>query len=391
MHSYYPIFMGGKYEVKPEIEAYFPRICHKYKERNNTGFVEKFVRRFIKNRSQNLICEGLENLKELRQEIPDRKKPVYIHVGRHLSEMDWVEAQYILSANEMPAMISMGDNLCVWPVGGFLRRRGGFLAIRNPERFEKGMPKSTAFRIYREYIHHLVLNEEKDLLIYPEFAKVEVNGNEETKYGRSYSGKLLEFSPLIFSILNSIQKKSERPLMIVPHNASRERVLEDEMFGKLSDMKKKNVPSWKIYLRDFGFLLNPLNHRINGLVEFNFGEPIPVADYKRRDLPELARKNVAKLQTIFPTHLFAYAVQEKKVIVKDEIEESIDKKISFLDDLGVRVNNRDITDIMISVYNHFVMRGIVESKENNVFGIKKPEILNQYSNTLSSIENILAE
>ncbi len=386
--------MGERYKVDADIEQYFELVGHNYKLKNHRR-AEPFFRWLLDRISSRRECHGLQELYDARKGLPDDKKPVYIHVGRHLSELDWAEAQLLLYQHGMSSLVSMGDNLTMWPFGDFLKAMGGFVAIREETTIKgKRIDKKLAARIYSEYFHHVVINEGHDILVYPEWTHINSSEGRKRKYGRSYTGELLEFSPFVFRLLQNVQGKCPRPVMVVPHNASRERVVEDQIFRKLASMKERGCNNRAVYLHDLGFILSHWLYQGKGDVVFNFGEPIPVNGQHPRGLARRARKEVAKLQTLFPTHIVAYSIGDKEEMEVNELEHRVTSTLYSMLEQGFKVDCLSVDGTMDRAhkqFHQFLRRRKIITVRKGVVRVHRPDVLAQYRNNVVSLEQAIAE
>lgn len=381
--------MSEAYKADPQIKRYFKHVKHNFKKANHAR-VAPFFRWFHSTVSLT-ECSGLDRLKEERDSLPDDDKPIYIHLGRHLSELDWSETQYLFHTHGMEAMISMGHNLDVWPIGNLLKALGGFVAIREPCKLgDDEIDKSTANLIYNQYFHHVVLNEGHDILLYPEFTKMDIGGKMKRKYGRSYSGELLEFASHLFRLFQGIQRKTDKPIMVVPHAISRERVVEDQIFSNLKEMKKKGYGNESIFFYDMGFVYTHWLYQKKGKVALRFGEPIHVEGMPTKKLAEKAREEVARLSVLFPTHIFAYALDRRDEMSCLELERRVASAIKKADDAGLDVDSRNIDSTIDRAYSQFDQRTrrIVDFS-NGLFRVKRQDVVQQYRNNFVSLERIL--
>ncbi|MEI6128356.1 MAG: hypothetical protein WCQ99_17570, partial [Pseudomonadota bacterium] len=249
------------------MEKYFKYVDHRLKNRDYR--LEYRIFTFISKRLfAGTEVVGLAPLVEQRKEEKRQgNTTINIYVSRHLSEFDWQEVQRVLCGVNMMAAVQAGDNLFIGPMGPLLRHLGGFKVFREEARlfsenwlaqiayaFVDRLWEQKAFHalfstvrltrrkpvvidqmltrdIYVAYLNHLIGNGDRDILMFPEYSK---SADNKTKYGRSYSGKFLDFTPLIFKLLRDINKKTERKLQIVPVNISYERVVEDQAFRTLA-------------------------------------------------------------------------------------------------------------------------------------------------------------
>ncbi len=378
--------MSGAYKISDEVKPLIKYVKHNLKI-GNLARVEPFFKWF-QSKVSSIECNGLQELCEQRDRLPESERPIHIHIGRHLSELDWSETQYQLHVHDNPVVTSMGHNLDVWPVGKFLKLWGGFVALREACTLgDKEVSKTLGNNIYNQYFHHVVLNEGRDVLVYPEQTKTRVAGKMVRKYGRSYSGELLEFAAHLFRLFQGIQKKTERPIMVVPHSISRERVVEDQIFQKLIEMKEEGYGKGAVFAMDMGFVYTHWLYQNKGKVTINFGEPVHVNDFDTKKLAEHMRAEVARMSVLFPTHIFAYAIGENETMLADELERRIESTISSMDEIGLKVDCRNPSRTVKRAVAQFNQprRRIVKST-NGYLIVQRPEVVAHYKNNVASLE-----
>ncbi len=379
--------MGEGYRVSDEVKPLMKYVEHHLKKGNLTRIKPFF--KWFQSKVSSIECNGLQELCEERNRLPENKRPVYIHVGRHLSELDWSETQYQFHAHNNPIVVSMGHNLDVWPVGNLLKSWGGFVALREACTLgEKEVSKKLANTIYNQYFHHVVINEGMDVLVYPEQTKTRVAGKMTRKYGRSYSGELLEFASHLFRLFQGIQRKTERPIMVVPHSISRERVAEDQIFKTLTEMKENGWGKSAVFAMDMGFVYTHWLYQRKGKVAINFGEPVHVNDFETKKLAQHMRAEVAGMSVLFPTHIFAYAIGENETMLAEELERRVASTISSMDEIGLEVDCRSPSRTVKRAVAQFNQprRRIVKST-NGYLIVQRPEVVAQYRNNVVSLED----
>ncbi|MFH1332121.1 MAG: hypothetical protein ABIH63_02440 [archaeon] len=306
------------------------------------------------------VVDGLEELKELKRDKPDSH---FIYISRHLSHMDYIETQLNLGYARIPARIQAGDNLFIGPFDPFWRKLGAFMAIREgrgfysknwmkdmaysmmpkkvgpyKKEYELYVDKKVAKLLYESYLEHILSAEEyvKDLLVYPEYKK---QPDGSTKYGRSYSGGILDFSSYLFLNFRRIISKTDKEFFFVAVNPSYERVVEDSFMIKVPDLKKKFSRDL-VYLQEYAYMISrplfPLYRP--GAFVLKFGKPYPTdvsSKVKADVVAERLKKEVGLLQTPFsPQVLFHSMRGEKKVELKnleDRVFSDLEKLDSVVD------------------------------------------------------------
>ena len=404
-------------------EKYFKYVCHHLK--NKSYRLEYKITTFISRRLfAGVEVIGLDELvKQRRTEQAQGSSTINIYIARHLSEFDWQEILRVLVGVDMMASVQAGDNLFIGPLDPLLRHHGAFKVFRDQARifsdhwltnsmykfiepfwkapFLKRVLPLLGFKhceplvidanlakvIYIAYMKHLIEVEGRDILIFPEYLKT---SDKNVKYGRSYSGKLLEFTPLIFKLLRDINKKTQRRLQIVPVNVSYERVVEDQSFKTLEKMKSNKITKRFVYLADYFFnYTHWLYQPVKGRVVLKFGEPVPMKktmDFKLR-LHDDIRKKVGQLQTIFPTQVVCYAIADNKELRHSELIRRVLKTVHELKktDADMRyVENLSAEEIIKSAYDQFNLhpkrRFLVKNEAGRTHVVQRPDVLSQYRN-----------
>ncbi len=241
--------------------------------------------------------EGLDKIKDFKTQYPDSN---FIYVSRHRSHLDYFETQLALGKAHMPTRIQAGDNLFIGPFDPILRETGAFMVVRGErgfysknwlldmmysalpssigpynKQYEVYIGKKLSKLLYESYLEHILREREhsNDLLVYPEY----IREGGKLKYGRSYSGKLLDFSPYIFILLRRITSKLDKRFFFVPVNPSYERIIEDSFITKIPDLKERFSRDF-VYLKEFAYIATrgffPFFRR--GKFVLKFGEPSEV-------------------------------------------------------------------------------------------------------------------
>jgi len=405
------------------IEAYFPYVAHRLK--NKSYRREAQICGIL---SRRLFAEieviGFEPLVQQRRAERERgEHTVNIYIARHLSEFDWQELQRVFGGADMMTTIQAGDNLFIGPLDPVLRHFGGFKVFREEVRLFSpdwrlqlwyrlldhlwrrrpvrrlfsalGMKRrepliidqTLARDIYVAYLHHLIHIEGRDVLIFPEYSK---NENKKVKYGRSYSGRLLEFTPLIFKLLRDINKKTPRKIQIVPVHISYERVVEDQTFRTLEQLKSNRVTKPFTYLVDYFFnYTHWLYQKQRGRVVIRFGEPLVLRkrmDFRVR-LHEEVRKRVGMLQTVFPTQVVGYAFGDARQLSEADLVQRVKKTVEELRKTGADlryVENLTAPEIIKSAYGFFHMHrkrcALLYDPLTATYRVLRPDVVTQYRN-----------
>ena len=410
------------------MEKYFKYIEHHLK--NRPYRLSYAITSFISRRLFSSVeVIGLKELARQRQnETAQGTKTLNLYMARHLSEFDWQEIQRVLAGENLMAAIQAGDNLFMGPLDPLLRHHGAFKVFRSQARIYSDhwllnivygtiealwndpllkkllsgigikqrqpviIDPLLAKDIYVAYMKHLIDVEARDILIFPEYLKL---SDKKIKYGRSYSGKLLEFTPLIFKLLRDINKKTERMLQIVPVNVSYERVIEDQSFKTLEKMQSNKITKRFVYLVDYFFnYTHWIYQRQKGRVVIKFGQPVllrKAMDFKIR-LHDDIRNKVGLLQTIFPTQIIAYAFHDKAVLTDAELIKRVEKTLSELKKIGADVRfveKLSTLQIIESAYNHFDLhqkrRLLIYDESNKKHRVIRHDVLSQYRNHIDHL------
>ncbi len=409
--------------AEKNIQEYFKYVTHRMKD--NDYRLEKKVCNFVSKRLfAGIDTYGLDKIaSQRRQEERAGKKTINIYVGRHLSEFDWQEIQRVLAHQNMMTSVQAGDNLFIGPLDPLLRHLGGFKVFREeatifsenwiadtiyrwidrlwkskacgkalsalhfPRRKPVKIDKTLAKDIYLAYMNQLINVEGRDILVFPEYIK---NSDKKVKYGRSYSGELLEFTPLLFKLLRDINKNSERQIQLVPVNVSYERVVEDQSFRTLEKMKTKRFRKNLTYVWDYFFnYTHWLVQKKKGRAVIKFGEPVQLRkkfDFKIR-LHDDLRKRVGVLQTIFPSQILAYSFHNDTEVAESDLIERVAKTLHELQEANADlryVEGLPVIEIITTAYEQFnqnrTRRILVKDAKEKVYIIKNQAVLSQYKN-----------
>lgn len=414
--------------MEDTIKNYFTYIEHHL--RNRPYRLAYAIANFISRRVFSSVeVIGLDALiQQRRTEAAQGTKTLNIYIARHLSEFDWQEIQRLLAGANMMSAIQAGDNLFIGPLDPLLRHLGAFKVFRDDARifsahwlansiyktldvfwhdplFKKLFPAiglkqrqpvtidaTLAKDIYVAYMKQLIDVEARDILLFPEYLKI---ADKKIKYGRSYSGKLLDFTPLIFKLLRDINKKTARMLQIVPVNVSYERVVEDQSFKTLEKMKTNKITKRFVYLADYFFNYTHwlYQHQKNRVV-IKFGEPEPLRksiDFKIR-LHDDLRKKVGQLQTVFPTQIVGYAFHEKKALTEAELVKRVEKTVSELKKIDAdlrHVEKLSTQQIIQYAYDHFDLhqkrRLLIYDEGKKTHRVMRQDVLSQYRNHIAHL------
>lgn len=411
-----------------KIEEYFKYVAHHLKPRDYQREYRLFS--FISRRLfAGTEVIGLEPVvRERREEERQGNKTVNIYVARHLSEFDWQEIQRLFGGADMMSAIQAGDNLFIGPLDPVLRHLGAFKVFRGEARIFSDdwrlqilygladrlwssrffhrffsalglrrrsplvVDQMLARDIYVAYMHHLIHVEGRDVLLFPEYSK---EADKKVKYGRSYSGRLLEFTPLIFKLLRDINKKTDRRIQIIPVTVSYERVVEDQTFRTLEQMKANRATRRLTYIADYFFnYTHWLYQRKKGRVVIKFGEPIQLRkkmDFKLR-LHDEARKKVGALQTVFPTQVVGLAFHDAAKLSEAELAGRVEKTLE-----GLRKVHADLryvegmspAEIIRSAYEHFHMHRkrcvLTHDAAKKTYRVVRPDVIAQYRNHIAHL------
>ncbi|MCX8043420.1 MAG: 1-acyl-sn-glycerol-3-phosphate acyltransferase [Desulfobacterota bacterium] len=409
---------------RPEkIQDYFPYVAHRLKNksyRREARLCTLLSRRLF----SDIEVIGFDPLvRQRRAELEHGDHTVNIYIARHLSEFDWQELQRIFGEADMMATIQAGDNLFIGPLDPILRHYGGFKVFREEVRLFSpnwlaqlwfsmldrlwqrkairkvltalGMKRRQplivdqmlARDIYVAYLYHLIHEEGRDVLIFPEYTKTQ---DKKIKYGRSYSGRLLEFTPLVFKLLRDINKKTHRKIQIVPVHLSYERVVEDQTFRTLEKMKTNRVTKPFTYIVDYFFnYTHWLYQHHRGRLVIRFGEPIVLRkrmDFRLR-LHEEVRKRVGMLQTVFPTQVLGYAFGDAQQLPENELIRRVEKTLQELRQTAADlryVENLSPREIIAAAYPHFNMHrkrcALLYDPTNATYRVLRPDVISQYRN-----------
>lgn len=186
-----------------------------------------------------------------------------IYVPSHRSHMDYLLMSYVLFYNGlMLPHVAAGRNLNIPIVGPLLRRAGAFFMRRS---FRDDPLYAAVFEAYLDRVYA---------------------GGFAVEYfiegGRSRTGRLLPPRGGMLSMtLRSFLRDPSRPLAFVPVYFGYERVFEARSYmGELRGQAKRSESLGGV-LRSIRFLRQSF-----GKVQVNFGEPLPLATFLDRTVPD---------------------------------------------------------------------------------------------------------
>jgi glycerol-3-phosphate O-acyltransferase len=202
------------------------------------------------------------------REIPKGAEIVY--VPAHRSHMDYLLIGYQLYQEGLVTPhTAAGINLNFWPVGGFIRRVGGFYIRRS-----FGGNRLYA-KVYNEYVHAL-LTRGHSVKFFPEG-------------GRSRSGKLLApKTGMLAMVVHSFLRNHERPIVFVPIFVAYDKVVEVRSYLKELAGNKKRGESVGQLLQARKILRSTF-----GQAYISVGQPIDLGGYLEASHPGWADETVS--------------------------------------------------------------------------------------------------
>ena len=345
-----------KKSLYEKMKPLFPLMAHDYREIDP---LEELIYRLAMGNTFNTRVVGLEPIKRFRRESPNCAitfKP------NHLSEADFVVLGVLFRQNGMRVLMEGGNNLFIeeidifrdvlpalidpkfqklaevhqLTIGQYLSRRGAFKVFRNPVALTQ--PNGTDIRLGRKdilslsraYRQHLVEDREM-YLTFPGYSAIrssllDLLKMNETKTGRSYTGKIDGFHHLPFQMDIEAAVDSGEEVAIVPINLAYERVLEDENFQELTRMHETGVSPEKIYIHDMGFIIRRFcEDKRKVHLSFKFGEPRKIDARSLRGGDVLGTKikfaahaaaketfeRVMEMQPVFPANIYFSAFDDQ--------------------------------------------------------------------------------
>lgn len=364
--------------------------------------------------------EGLDNIKDLKSSNPDSS---LVYISRHRSHLDYVITQLALAKAGMPARIQAGDNLFIGPLDPLLRHCGAFMTIRDDhifysknwflnsvysflpnnlglykKQYDLYIDRKLSKMLYERYLEKILSNNDssKDLLIYPEYIR---GADGSLKYGRSYSGSLLDFSPYVFDLVQKIASKVNRDFFFVPVNVSYEQVVEDSFIARMPELKKSNSKS-SIYIKEFVYIATrAFSHSLKpGKTVLKFGEPSEIKKgystilSSSRSAKKL-KNRVGLLETVFAPHIMFYSMDKKSKVSFPELEDKIMANLSRLNSSGIDVSNLRVHnrfksfDVLLEEALPFFdskARHFVYVKDNHLC-VLESSVVNQYANHIAHL------
>jgi glycerol-3-phosphate O-acyltransferase len=290
-----------------KMKAMFHLIAHDY---HDIGPLEDLIYRLALGNTFDMRVVGLEAVKRLRRENPECAitfKP------NHLSEADFIVLAVLFRQNGLRVLIEGGDNLFIeeidifrdvlpalihpefqklsetqrLSIGQYLTQRGAFKVFRNPVSLPQGdggeikLGRKDILSLSRAYRQHLVETREM-YLTFPGFSSVrssllDLLKMDGVKTGRSYTGRIDGFHHLPFQMDIEAAVDTATDVFIVPVNVAYERVLEDETFQELTQMRETGVSRDQIYLHDMGAIIRRFcenKRKVN--LSIKFGDPLRI-------------------------------------------------------------------------------------------------------------------
>ncbi len=400
------------------IEDLFPYVEHHLKTMSNSILIAS---QFYSNRVfSSAKIEGLENLKYFKSNHPDSS---FVYVSRHRSHIDYLETQLKLGKEGIPTRIQAGDNLFIGPLDPLLRHCGAFMVVRDEhgfysknwflnsvysclpnnlgpykKQYETYVNRKLSKILYEHYLRNILNNNEssKDLLVYPEYVR-ESDGS--LKYGRSYSGALLDFSPYVFDLIQKTASNIDRAFFFVPVNVSYSQIIEDSFISQIPTLKKTNSKSL-LYVKEFIYIATRAFSPFfkPGKFVLKFGEPSEIKKgystilSSSRSAKKLKDK-VGLLETVFAPQIIFYSMDKKTKIPFPKLEDKVMANISKLDNSGVDTSNlkrfdrtKSFDDLLEEVLRLFdaPKRRFVYVKDNHLC-VLNSDVVNQYANHIAHL------
>ena len=227
------------------------------------------------------------------------------------------------------------------------------------------------------------LKEETPVLLFPEFDK------ETNKAGRSYDGKIKNFSPLLLKSAK-IAAKEGNEVYIVPAVVSYDFVPEDKLFPRLitadimrnSRNKSRKILGNMYYALIESFFFTTKFSLMQGNAYVDIGEPLLVTPQDNlRTLASKAQEECEKAYRVSSTALISRALTRGKYSV-DEILDSVKHDINYLNGKDIQFSNLSI-DLEYSVQTtleNMMLRNIVVSDNDEI--LSKSNIVKYYANTI---------
>ncbi len=399
------------------IESLFPYVEHHL---TKISKLVLFAAQLYSNRVFSSVeVKGLENIRAFKSKHPESN---IIYVSRHKSHLDYLETQLKLGKAGIPARIQAGDNLFIGPLDPLLRHCGAFMAIRDehkfysnnwflntvysfsPDRFgpyEKQcktyINRKLSKALYESYLESILSNPDSsnDLLIYPEYVR-DLDGT--LKYGRSYSGALLDFSPYIFSLLHKISSGLDKKFFFVPVNVSYEKVIEDSFIARIPELKKNNSRD-SIYIKEFLYILTRVFCSKPSKLVLKFGEPSEIKKsaynhfFSSSKAAKKLKHDVGSLETVFPPQIIFYSMDKKSKVSFPNLEDKVLANISKLKGSGADISNlkeyninKSFDSLLEETLSLFDAPGrrFVYVKDNHLC-VLDSSVVNQYANHIAHL------
>jgi hypothetical protein len=331
-----------------KMESMFHLIQHEWQDINP---LELTIYQLARGNTFNMRVIGFEGIKRFRAENPDCAitfKP------NHLSEADFILLSILFREHNMKVLVEGGANLFIddidifmdvlpkfvradfkdflqdqrMSIAQYLSTRGAFkvfrepLCITQPDGSELTIGRKDIISLTRAY-RYLLVKEKEMFVTFPGYSSIKLGlldllKKDDTKTGRSYTGKIDGYHHLPFQMDIEAALETEVDVYVVPVNIAYERVLEDEHFAKLTRLYESGESKREIYINDLGHIVKEFySDKNKGGLSIKFGEPrkINSPDLKEgfasRKIKSAAHKhaeesfdNMLAMQPIFPANIY---------------------------------------------------------------------------------------
>ncbi|MFH1915861.1 MAG: 1-acyl-sn-glycerol-3-phosphate acyltransferase [Nanoarchaeota archaeon] len=397
-------------KILSRIEDYFPYIRHRRNVKKTSPGI-RFYKRVSSWIFSKVNVEGIEDVITYARQKPESN---IIFVANHLSEFDWAEVQYLLVEHDLEAIVQAGANLFIGPLDPLLRQAGGFKVFREETQvydenwilnivkgFIEGdlgidlgsrvdISKDLSEKIYKAFLGKS-FKEGYHLFTLPGYKRQD----GMLKYGRSYEGLFLPFSPLVLQVPVFFQKTHpDRELAFSTIYISYERPPEDQNFSRLERMKKGSISRKFVYIEDYLYNLTFRITQRASRVHLSFGDPLPIEELRargltrRKQLADYLHKETGKLAVPFPTqqagycldpitandHMSIYALSQRMKNLRETLQEKGQRYVQYLPE--------DVTSSLEQAHTQFWQpptRKIARFDGPKV-RVYRPDVMAQYAN-----------
>ncbi len=336
-------------------EEYFPYITHNLDMgKDKYKLKEQIINRLFEVHRQDgeyhhftgessLFRDLIVKYKKEHTEITNDPKAVQVIVSRHKSLFDYIIHQPVHhDLINKDIIIVAGHNLFVHQFNDTLRFFGGFMFLRDDTLLKhKGLPdvflsKNNYLKhVFPEYLNDQVFcpaGRRHDMLVYLEYEKNRETGKSNS--GRTKTGRLRELNWSFLKLLYELAHQNKINLYLTPVNVSFSKIPDapyvvhpTKLEGSLKAIRYLTEQSF-VFQRYAKFSDRHKKSKLDIVV--NYGKPVCFSDVKLesfrdfRHFTEGFRKDIGKLEAIFPLVMIFKALDNDDAISEKKLKEKMD-------------------------------------------------------------------